>query len=116
MVLAGLGWLDAQGGAGAGAAALGPHRWFGTGAAGWALVTAGLSVRDERCAVRSCRFRGALLVAAVLVGATGHLGGILVHGKGFFTAPELLADAHGNQLGTKFSFMMGISKFCEARR
>jgi hypothetical protein len=80
---AGLGWLDAWGGAGAGAAALGRHRWLGTAAAGWALVTAGLTVRDERRVVRSGRFRAALLLAAVLVAATGHFGGVLVHGDVF---------------------------------
>jgi hypothetical protein len=84
---AGLGWLDTQGGAGAGAAALGLHRWLGTATAGWAVFTAALSARDERRGVRGGWMRVALLVAAPLVAATGHFGGVLVHGDDFFTAP-----------------------------
>jgi uncharacterized membrane protein/mono/diheme cytochrome c family protein len=83
---AGLGWLDAWGGAGAGQSALDLHRWLGTAAAGWALVTAGLSSRDEWRCIRSDWFRVALFIGAALVGAAGHFGGILVYGADFFTA------------------------------
>jgi uncharacterized membrane protein len=83
---AGLGWLDAWGGGGAGQSALEPHRWLGTTAAGWALVTASLAAWDERRGVRSRWFRAALLLAALLVGAAGHFGGVLVHGADFLTA------------------------------
>src|SRR5205823_7272465 len=83
---AALGWLHAWGGAGLGMpVALGLHRWLGTATAGWAVLTAGLSARDERRGVRSGWFRAALLIAAVLVGATRHLGGVLVFGEEFFT-------------------------------
>jgi hypothetical protein len=74
---AALGWLDAWSATGAGVL---PHRCLGTATAGWAFITAGLSIRDERRGARSGWFRAALLVAAVLVGATGHSGGVLVHG------------------------------------
>jgi uncharacterized membrane protein len=85
---AALGWLHAWGGAGAGMPApLGLHRWLGTATAGWAVLTAVLSARDNRRGVRSGRFRVAILVAAILVGATGHFGGVLVFGEDFFTAP-----------------------------
>jgi hypothetical protein len=43
--------------------------------------------RDERRRVRSGWFRAALLIAAALVGATGHFGGTLVFGDDFFAAP-----------------------------
>ena len=86
VVTAALGWLDAWGGAGAGMpTALGLHRWLGTAAAAWAVLTAVLSARDERRGARSGWFRVALLVGAVLVGATGHFGGVLVHGDDYFT-------------------------------
>jgi uncharacterized membrane protein/mono/diheme cytochrome c family protein len=86
VVAAGLGWLDAWSGAGAGQSALDLHRWIGTAAAGWAMVTAGLSARDEWRCIRSNRFRVALVIGAALVGAAGHFGGILVYGADFFTA------------------------------
>jgi uncharacterized membrane protein/mono/diheme cytochrome c family protein len=86
VVAAALGWLDAWGGAGAGQSALNLHRWLGTAAAGWALVTAGLSARDERRGIRSHWFCVALFIGAALVAATGHFGGVLVYGADFFTA------------------------------
>ena len=64
---------------------LGLHRWLGTATAGWAVLAAVLSARDERRGVRSGWFRAALLAAVVLVGATGHFGGVLVFGDDFFT-------------------------------
>ncbi len=80
---AAFGWLDAWGGAGAGQSALELHRYLGIAAAGWALVTAGLSIRDEWLGVRSGWFRAALFLAAMLVGVAGHVGGVLVHGELF---------------------------------
>jgi len=85
---AALGWLHAWGGAGVGMpVTLGLHRWLGTATAGVAVLTAVLSARDERRGIRSGWFRIALVIAAALVGATGHLGGTLVFGDDFFTAP-----------------------------
>lgn len=87
VITAGVGWLHAWGGAGVGMPmALALHRWLGTATAAWALLTAILSTRDERRGLRSGQFRAALLISALLVGATGHFGGILVHGADFFTA------------------------------
>jgi uncharacterized membrane protein len=84
---AALGWLDARGGAGVGMPeTLRLHGWLGTASAGVAMVAAVLSARDERRGVRSGWTLLALLVAAVLVGATGHLGGTLVFGDDFFMA------------------------------
>ena len=83
---AALGWLHAWGGVGVGMpVTLGLHRWLGTATAGWAVLAAVLSARDERRGVRSGWFRAALLAAVVLVGATGHFGGVLVFGDDFFT-------------------------------
>jgi mono/diheme cytochrome c family protein/uncharacterized membrane protein len=87
VVAAAFGWLYAAGGAGATMpAVLALHRWLGTVTAGWAVLTAALSARDERRGVRSGAFRAALLIAAGLVGTTGHLGGTLVFGPHFFMA------------------------------
>jgi mono/diheme cytochrome c family protein/uncharacterized membrane protein len=84
---AALGWLHAWGGAGIGMpVVLGLHRWLGTATAGWAVFTVVLSARDERRGVRSGWFRVALLMAALLVAATGHFGGVLVYGEDFFSA------------------------------
>jgi uncharacterized membrane protein/mono/diheme cytochrome c family protein len=83
VVASALGWLDAWAGAGVGQSTLELHRWLGTAAAGWALITAGLSARDEWRCVRSSQFRFALFFGAALVGAAGHFGGILVHGDIF---------------------------------
>jgi uncharacterized membrane protein len=80
------GWLDADfGGYGAGAPdLLRLHRWVGTGAGLWAVVTAVLSERDALRGRRGWAFRILLGVGALLVGAAGHLGGSLVHGEDFF--------------------------------
>ena len=67
--------------------ALGLHRWLGTATACWAVLTAILSARDERRGVRGGWFRIVLVIAAAFVGVTGHLGGTLVFGDDFFTAP-----------------------------
>jgi hypothetical protein len=84
---AALGWLHAANGYGAGmAAVLGLHRWFGTAAATWAVVTALHSEWEVRWGRRSQWFRASLLLGAVLVGVAGHFGGVLVHGGDFFSA------------------------------
>jgi uncharacterized membrane protein len=86
VIAAALGWLDAWNGAGvAMPATLGLHRWLGTATAGWAIVTAAISARDERRCIRSGWFRAALVLAAILVGVTGHFGGVLVFGADYFT-------------------------------
>ncbi len=81
---ASLGWIHAAGGHGLGMPqVLGVHRWLGTTAAAWAVATAFISERDERCGERSFWFRICLFLGALLVAAAGHFGGTLVHGDGF---------------------------------
>jgi uncharacterized membrane protein len=80
-----LGWLHALGGNGAGMPRiLTLHRWLGTTAGLWVIVTAILSERDVGRGVRSPTTRVLLFVVALLIGLTGHFGGILVHGEDFF--------------------------------
>ena len=60
------------------------HRWLGTFAAGMALaaVVAAVGIRGQsRLALWS--YRGVLLLAAALVAAAGHFGGVLVWGAEF---------------------------------
>jgi uncharacterized membrane protein len=86
LAAAALGWFHAGNGYGAGMPqTLGLHRWIGTVAALWSVGTAWLSEWDERRGMRSHWFRVWLFIGAVLVGVSGHLGGVLVHGEGFFT-------------------------------
>lgn len=84
LATAGLGWINASftSYVGESAAILGWHRWLGTGTAAWALVCAGLVVlgKCEEGAKDRQRFRGALLVGAVLTGITGFLGSALIYG------------------------------------
>jgi hypothetical protein len=81
-----LGWLHAEfGGYGADSPELlALHRWTGTVAALWAVAVALLSEVETRRGRRSWLFRIALGVGALLIGATGHFGGTLVHGDEFF--------------------------------
>lgn len=79
-----LGWLNAwfTSYVGQSASILWWHRWLGTTTALWALLCAALSVMSE-CTEGSPerqRFRGALLVGAVLVGVSGFLGSALIYG------------------------------------
>jgi uncharacterized membrane protein/mono/diheme cytochrome c family protein len=63
-------------------AVYGIHKWLGTATAIWALVCATLLCMNE-CAEGSPerrRFRGALLLGALLIGITGFLGGALAAG------------------------------------
>ena len=63
---------------------LGLHRWTGTATALWSLGTVLLGEWDERRGVRSRWFRICLFIGALLVGVSGHLGGVLVHGEDYF--------------------------------
>lgn len=59
------------------------HRWLGISTTIWTFVCAALVCSSE-CAEGSrerTRFRGALLLGALLVSVTGFLGGLLVYGK-----------------------------------
>jgi uncharacterized membrane protein len=81
-----LGWLHASFSefAASSSQALVLHRWTGTAAGVLAVGVAVLSERDARRGVRSPLCRILLLVAALLVGIAGHLGGTLVYGDSFF--------------------------------
>lgn len=81
-----LGWLFAAAGNGVGSPQLlTAHRWLGTTAAAWLVITAVCAERDARRKVRSRRVR-LLLTAGVLIAAlTAHLGGLLARGQDFFT-------------------------------
>jgi hypothetical protein len=82
---AALGWLHALDGSGAGMPRLlSLHRWLGTAAGLWVVLTAVCSERDARRGVRSRHTRGLLFVGALLIGLTAHFGGMLVHGEDFF--------------------------------
>jgi hypothetical protein len=61
------------------------HRWIGTTTALWAIGTALLCEWEDRRGVRSQWFRACLLLGALLAAASGHLGGVLVHGENFLT-------------------------------
>ena len=81
-----LGWLYAGNGHGAGMPyVLRLHRWLGTTTALWSLGTAAFSEWEERRRERSWGFRAALVLGALLVAGTGHLGGTLIHGEDFLT-------------------------------
>ena len=62
------------------------HRWLGTTTALWSVIVvvlAEVSRRQENPAWR-VRYRAALFVCAGLVGVTGHFGGTLVFGPGYY--------------------------------
>jgi len=60
------------------------HRWLGTSAAGATVAAAiAASVLNRRHPLAVWIYRSALLVAAALVGITGHLGGVLAWGADF---------------------------------
>lgn len=84
LVAAGLGWINAYFSSyvGASAGILVWHRWLGTFTALWATACAVMSIQSE-CAEGSLerrRFRGALIIGAVLVGVSGFLGSALIYG------------------------------------
>ena len=81
-----LGWLHADiGGHGLSSVSnLRLHRWLGTAACLWTLAVAVVLETDTRRQRRSILFRLMLGIGALLVSATGHFGGMLVHGDDFF--------------------------------
>ena len=85
---ASLGWLNAMSANYDGdlARVLEYHRWLGTGTAALAGVAAVLGEVQRRRPVLVLRmaYRAALLLAAVVVGVTGHFGGMLVYGVDYF--------------------------------
>ncbi len=60
------------------------HRWAGTSVAFWAAGLLVLCERANRGTISKTPFRVALLLGAVLVGATGFLGGSLLYGLDHF--------------------------------
>jgi mono/diheme cytochrome c family protein len=80
-----LGWLHADiGGHGSAASGvLGLHRWLGTGGGVCAAAIALVSERDCRRGQRSVLFRVLLWSGTLLVAATAHFGGVMVHGDLF---------------------------------
>jgi mono/diheme cytochrome c family protein/uncharacterized membrane protein len=83
---AGLGWLHAADWNGLGPSQLlTAHRWLGTTAAVWLVITAVYVERDARGGVRS-RAAWLLMTSGILVTAlTAHFGGLLGRGGDFFT-------------------------------
>ncbi len=84
-----LGWLDAAFASYTGSLAwtLELHRWLGTTTAVWSVLTAVLcevSVRSNSCRYRRW-YLGTLAVGAILVGVTGHFGGTLIFGRGYYS-------------------------------
>jgi uncharacterized membrane protein len=80
-----LGWLYALGGHGTGSPGfLALHRWLGTAAGLWLVVTVFFCERDARRGVRSWHVRLLMLVGCLLVALTAHFGGMLAHGEEFF--------------------------------
>lgn len=81
-----LGWIHASfGGFGTDSSeALMLHRCLGTAAAAAAIVTALAGEWDVFRNRRSLFFRSVLFASALLVGAAGHFGGVVVYGSDFF--------------------------------
>lgn len=65
------------------------HRWLGTATGVWAVMCAGASLagRCEEGSPQRRRFRGALIVGAVLVGLSGFLGSALIYGLDHYSWP-----------------------------
>jgi len=87
-VAAPLGWANASQTDYAGelASVVTIHRWLGTTAAVWALLTCALSEASRRAGRHTWRpwYRLALFTAALLIGVTGHFGGTLVFGVDYY--------------------------------
>ena len=79
---ASLGWIHAPS-SGYAAAAVRLHRWVGVAATSGTILAAALSESDAHRGRRSLLFRATLFTTALLIGATGHLGGSLVYGDDF---------------------------------
>jgi len=83
---AGLGWLFAAAGNGVGSPQLLMfHRWLGTTAAVWLVLTAVYAERDVRRGLRSWHVRLLLMCGLVITALTAHLGGLLARGGDLFT-------------------------------
>lgn len=83
---AGLGWLFAAAGNGVSSPQLlMAHRWLGTTAAVWLVITAVCTERDVRRGARSRSVRLLLMSGVFITALTAHLGGLLAHGEDFFT-------------------------------
>jgi mono/diheme cytochrome c family protein/uncharacterized membrane protein len=81
-----LGWLFAAAGNGAASPQLlMAHRWLGTIAAVWLVISALCAERDARQGVRSRGLRLMLMSGVLIVGLTAHFGGLLARGQDFFT-------------------------------
>ncbi len=89
VVAAPLGWLDAAfaGYTGSLAWTLEVHRWLGTTTAVWSVMTAVLCEASIRS--RDGKYRrwylSTLVVGVALVGVTGHFGGTLIFGRGYYS-------------------------------
>ncbi len=82
---AALGWLHAASGNGASSPQiLMAHRWLGTAAAVWLVVTAVYVERDTQRGVRSPNVRLLLLCGVLITALVAHLGGLLTNGEDFF--------------------------------
>jgi mono/diheme cytochrome c family protein len=83
---AGLGWLFAAAGNGVSSPGLlTAHRWLGTAAAVWLVVTAVCAEGDARRGMRSRASRLLLATGVFLTALTAHVGGLMAHGANFFT-------------------------------
>jgi uncharacterized membrane protein/mono/diheme cytochrome c family protein len=81
-----LGWLYAAAGNGVGSPQLlTAHRWLGTTAALWLVITAVCAECDSRRGFRSKSVRLLLLSGILMTALTAHLGGLLDRGEEFFT-------------------------------
>ena len=82
---AGLGWLFAAAGNGVGSPQLlMAHRWLGTTAALWLVITAVCAERDSRRGSRSQSVRLLLMSGILITALTAHLGGLIDRGVDFF--------------------------------
>lgn len=87
VVAAGLGWLAATGESYSGdlACTLFLHRWLGVSVA-FVSSTASILSRYQKCnGILLVAYRAALVLCALLVGITGHLGATLIYGANYFT-------------------------------
>lgn len=66
-------------------AVLAAHRLFGTTAAVWLVITAVCAECDARRGVRRPLVRFLVMLGVLVTAITAHLGGLLVHGRDFFT-------------------------------
>jgi uncharacterized membrane protein/mono/diheme cytochrome c family protein len=84
---AALGWfLAAAESAGLSAQTLNAHRWIGTVATIWVVITALGNEHDVRQGVRTRFIRFLILSGALITALAAHLGGLLVHGADFFSS------------------------------